>query len=144
MSTDIEAMNEMVSEMCGDLSTPWHILIGILIGLAITLIGCGGSPPNGTPNTTDKIPLEPSQVLTNFVDNVKTVHMVLGGAVLVFVAFKVFSNKEGKLKGLKEVFLFVVWGFVGVVGVVGGFREGCYAVARGLGYEVGREEGRGD
>ena len=95
MSTDIEAMNEMVSEMYGDLSTPWHILIGILIGLAITLIACGGSPPNGTPNTTDKIPLEPSQVLSDFVDNVKTVHMVVAGAVVVFVAFKIFSNKGG-------------------------------------------------
>ena len=138
MSTDIEAMNEMVSEMYGDLSTPWHILIGILIGLAITLIACGGSPPNGTPNTTDKIPLEPSQVLSDFVDNVKTVHMVVAGAVVVFVAFKIFSNKGGKLKGLEEVFLLVVWGFVGVVG---GFGEGCYAVARGLGYEVGGEGG---
>ena len=47
MSTDIEAMNEMVSEMYGDLSTPWHILIGILIGLAITL--CRRSGPERAP-----------------------------------------------------------------------------------------------
>ena len=64
--------------------------------------------------------------------------MVVAGAVVVFVAFKIFSNKGGKLKGLEEVFLLVVWGFVGVVG---GFGEGCYAVARGLGYEDGGEEG---
>jgi hypothetical protein len=142
MSTDIEAMNEM----CGDLSTAFGITIGVLVGFAISFIACphmrwgnGPSPPKCIPNTTTttpKTPLDPSQVLHDFVDNITTLQMVLGGVVVVFIGYKVMSSPGGKLKGLGDVFLLVVWGFVGVVGA---FSEVCYAVARGFGFEVGRD-----
>jgi hypothetical protein len=122
MSTDIEAMNEM----CGDRSTTFGIIIGVLVGFAISFLACphmrwgnGPSPPKCIPNTTTtttpKTPLDPSQVLRDFVDNITTLQMVLGGVVVVFIGYKVMSSPGGKLKGLGDVFLLVVcggcWGF---------------------------------
>lgn len=143
MSTEIEAMNEMY----GDFPRSWYILIGTLISFAFCTLACPhlrkGYPdlppcdPNITAQPTSKISLEPAQMLDNFLESVKPVHVVLGGAVVAFVGYKVFAHEGGRAKGLEEVFLLDVWGFVGVVGVVGAFGEVCCAVGRGFGFEVG-------
>jgi hypothetical protein len=143
MSTDIEAMNEKG----GDPSTPCNIILGVLVGLAISTLACphlrwGGNPgdppkciPGAANDQQPKMPLD--EVLYNFVDETTTLQMVLGGVVVVFVGWKVLAHPGGKLEGLGDVFLLVVWGFVGVVGA---FGEVCYAVARGCGFAgVGRE-----